>query len=588
MRPLGIGYLSKLRPDRFSLLLALLSVLGTALILLRVHHGVGVNGDAKYYIEVARALAEGERGVQWVQGQIPQLLWKDYLLWETEPFTFRLDHSAQWPPLYSVLLAICGGFVFDARDVAGPLNAVAFGLTIFFAGQWLRSAVLSQLLVMLGCSAILFSVGVTWIASWAYSESIFILFVILALFHISRSLQSWDRSSLIWAAVFTALACLTRYTGIVLMLIMVALLILRSGPVYVGKLKHIGLYLAISATPLALWLFRNYVVTESLTGPARGSERSVPFVKQVGRGLSSIEAWNPLMVDLRSLLLQIDVLTGRVIGAFEAGAILFALFMFVLWGILRWWRDGTGDHRLTCLAVAGSYAFCHIIFTNVNAALGNVILEARHIIPAYIPLVVVIIIGTDFLVNNQRRILVPAVGSSRGRVPFSTIAIFLLVICVSYTGIVSVRDTHRAVFNPEYGWNAYVYNAEHIKVDTTSLIDYLSDRIGDSAPTIKDHFDLYTNERELIYFREGCSQEDLARRISLEIVPANPLHLSGIRKNFGMDILSFYPTRQGVMLDDSCLAVAPLPRYDAELITTGQRGDGGEVWEVTFRPLDLE
>ena len=579
-----IRYPSLSRPDHLDLLLVLLGVLGTVLILLRLQHGVGVNGDAKYYIEVARALAEGERGIQWLMGQIPQLLWKDYLLWETEPFTFRLDHSAQWPPLYSVLLAIFGGFVFDARDVAGPLNAVAFGLTIFFAGQWLRSAVRSQLLVMLGCSAILFSVGVTWIASWAYSESIFILFVILALFHSSRSLKSWDRSSLIWAAVFTALACLTRYTGIALMLIMVALLILRSGPVYLGKLKHIGLYLAISATPLAFWLFRNYLVTESLTGPARGSERSVPFVKQVGRGLSSIEAWNPLMVDLRSLLLPIDILTGRVIGVLEAGAILFALFTFVLWGTLRWWRDRAGNHRLACLAVAGSYAFCHIIFTNVNAALGNVILEARHIIPAYIPLVVVTIIGTDFLVNNQRWISVPAVGSSRGKLSFSTIAIVSLVICISYTGIVSVRDTHRAVFNPEYGWYAYVYNAEHISIETPSLTNYLYDRVGDSPPIVRGHFDLYIADRALIYFREECSSEDFAQKISLRVVPANGLSLSGIRKNFGMDILSFYPARQGAMRNGECLAVAPLPKYDIDMIVTGQRGDGGAFWEVEIRP----
>ena len=51
-----------MRSDRFTLLLASLGVLGMALILLRVSHGVGVNGDAKYYIELARALADGRGG----------------------------------------------------------------------------------------------------------------------------------------------------------------------------------------------------------------------------------------------------------------------------------------------------------------------------------------------------------------------------------------------------------------------------------------------------------------------------------------------------------------------------------------------
>ena len=140
--------------------MALLGVLGTSLILLRLYHGVGLNGDARYYIEVARALAEGERGIQWLLGHAHELLWGDYAVWGEDPYVFRRDQSALWPPLYSILLVLFGGFVFDARDIAGPLNDVAFGLTIYVAGQWLRLAVRSRFLVVLGCAAILFSVTV--------------------------------------------------------------------------------------------------------------------------------------------------------------------------------------------------------------------------------------------------------------------------------------------------------------------------------------------------------------------------------------------------------------------------------------------
>ena len=163
----------------------------------------------------------------------------------------------------------------------------------------------------------------------------------------------------------------------------------------------------------------------------------------------------------------------------------------------------------------------------------------------------------------------------------------MFLICIGYAGYVSVRDTYGAVFNPEYGWNAYVYNAEHISVDTTSLSDYLYDRVGDSTPIVNDYFDLYIDDRTLIYFKEECSGEDFARKISLRVVPVNSLSLSGIQKNFGMDILSFYPARQGAMLDGKCLALAPLPGYASELITTGQRGEDAEVWEVTLRPGDI-
>ena len=585
MGRIGRGRLTKLSIDRFGLLLALFGVLGATLILIRVHHGVGVNGDAKYYIEVARALAEGDRGLHWILGQTPTLLWDDYSVWGTDPFVFHLGHSAQWPPLYSVLLAVFGGFVFDARDVAGPLNAITFGLTIFVAGQWMRLVVRSRLLVVLGCAAILFSVTVAGRATWAYSETAFILFVTLALFNATRYLNEQNRSSLIWAAAFTALACLTRYSGIVLMLSVVSVLTLRSGPDHIDRAKRSLLYLTISATPLALWLLRNYLLTESLTGP-RGEAKGGPFVNHAARGLSSMEAWNPLMVDLRALVLPLGPETGRIVGVLVAGALLLALAGIVFWGSLRWWRAGAADRRLGCLVVAGSYAFLHIVFTNANAALGNLTLDARQVIAVYVPLLVVTIIGVDLLKSDLRRLPIPAMlsgwGRRDGKLPIYTIVVVVLLVCTGYAGYVSGHDSYRAVFNPEYGWNAYVYNAEHISVDTTSLSDYLHELVGDSTPVAREHFDLYLTEDSLLYFREGCTQEDFARKISLRVVPANPIHLSGIRKNFGMDILSFYPARQGAMQNDRCLAIAPLPAYEVEAITTGQWNEEARFWEVSI------
>ena len=580
--------ISRFGQDRFSLILVTLSILGTILILLRLYHGVGVNGDAKYYIELARALAEVERGTQWLLGQTPQLLWMDYTRWGEAPFVFSLEGSALWPPFYSALLAVFGGFAFDARDVAGPLNAVAFGLTIFVTGRLLRSVVRSHLLAALGCMAILFSVTVAWKASWAYSEAVFILLATLALFYASRYLKLRDRSSLIWAAAFAAMACLTRYSGIVLALTLVALILIRSGPTYLDRLRHAGLCLAISIAPLVLWLFRNYHLTDSLTGPSRGSAKGGPFVNHVGRGLSSMEAWNPLMVDIRALALPIGPEVGRVFGVLVAGTVLLVLFTYVLWGVTRWWRGGAEDRRLGCLAVVGSYVFFHVAFTNANAALGNLTLDARQVIPAYVPLVIVIIIGIDMLPDHFRRGSIRALAPDRirhhGKKALSTVAVTLLAICVGYAGIVSGRDTYGAIFNPEVNWNAYVYNAEHTSVDTAALSEHLKNRVGESAPVARDHFDLYLGDRELLYFRKGCSAEDFARKIELRVVPVNPLHLSGIRKNFGMDILSFYPARQGAMQGDTCLAIAPLPKYDADIITTGQWGDGINLWEVSFHP----
>ena len=230
-----------------------------------------------------------------------------------------------------------------------------------------------------------------------------------------------------------------------------------------------------------------------------------------------------------------------------------------------------------------------------NAPSGYFPLDSRQMIPAYVPLVVVIVIAADMLLSGRDSLAfpkwltgVPAIGSlAHGKERLLTSAtIATLVVCVSYAGFVSIRDTHTAVFDPEYGYNAYVYNSEHIHIETTSVSEYLEELVGDAEPVVMSHFDLYVGDDSLIYFRDECDLEDFERRIHLRVEPVNKLVLSGIRKNFGVDFLGFYPSRQGIILDGKCLMVAPLPEYDIERITTGQSSDRGNVefWDVSFAP----
>ena len=564
---------------RFTLLLAGLGVLGTAIVLLRVAHGVGVSDDAKYYIELARALAEGERGLEWLSGQLTELVWEDDSRW-TGPYAYSLDHSAWWPPLYPTLLAISGGFALDPRSVAGPFNAVAFGLTVFIAGQWLRARVRAYFLIVLGCALIAFSVALTLTASLAYSEAAFILLTVLALLNADEFLKSGERSALLWAAAFSALACLTRYSGVVLVLTVVPLLALQPGPALRERLRRIGVYLTLSTGPLAVWLLRNYLVTETFTGP-RGTYTGTPLVVNIGRSLTSIEAWNPLAADVRFLILPFNRTVEWVIGGVAAGVVLLALAALVAWWALRWWTDKTRslNSRHTAITVAGIYAFGHMAFTIANAGLGNLALYPRQLTPMYVPLVVVVIVAADALLSNRHR--VPRAVS---RAPQVLIA--ALVICAGYAAYVSARDTHTALLNPEYGLNAYVYNAEHIDIETASVKDYLDGLVGDSGPVVRAHFDLYFDDGSLIYFKEECSREDFEHRVFLWIFPVTNLSLPGIHKNVGVEHLSFYPARQGVRMNGECLAIAPLPEYDITLITTGQRRGDTALWEVDIAPAE--
>ena len=123
-------------------------MLGAVLILARqVTYGVGLSADFVAYLSTARSLLAGEGFIQ-IHG------WP-YL---------------HWPPLYPMLLAAASLFAFDPYDVAGPLNAAVFGLTLFVAGQYLRRHVQHPLLVLWACLAIMLAIPLTRVASQAISE----------------------------------------------------------------------------------------------------------------------------------------------------------------------------------------------------------------------------------------------------------------------------------------------------------------------------------------------------------------------------------------------------------------------------------
>ena len=573
----------RLRPDGLTFLLVCLAALGLGIILLRISHGVLVNGDAKYYIEFARALTDGERGLLWVLGKSPYLLWEDYSKWE-QPTQLGLASSGSYPPFYPVVLAVASGLLIDPRSVAGPLNAVVFGMTILVAGHWLRQRVRSRLLLVTGCLAVVFSAPAAWMATQAFSEALFILLSTCALYYGDKCLTSTERSSLVQSAIFTSLACLTRYSGVVLIMVVLPLLVVQHGVPASVKRVRIGQFLAISMLPLALWVLRNYLVTGLMAGPRTASPRS--FIENVARTLNTLEAWNPLLVDLRVVSIEVDPQVGMIIGALLAGVVLLTLAGFVAHGVLIWWRGSGERGQGALLPVAGAFAFGYMAFMVVTASVVKFDpLASRLLVPVYIPLVLLTMVGADRLLSRRDVLRTSPARSGRGGVRYAYLMVIptaMLVVSTIYGGFISLRDTATAVVNPEYGQNAYVYNAENIDIDGASL-EHLKGRVG--APDVRSHFDLHLNEGTLIYGKSPCLPEDMERRIFLHIAPANPVDLPGFRKFAGYDDLGFFPNRQGVRSNGECWAVAPLPGYDLKLIRTGQTNmTGDRLWEVEFDP----
>jgi len=362
-----------IRPDRFTLVLAGLAVLGGALVLARqVAYGVGVEWDSINYLSAARSLLAGDGFVQVVQEVA--------------------GAYARWPPLYPMLLAASGFLVFDPRDVAGPLNAVIFGVTVFVAGRWLRRRIRSQFLVVGACLAVMLAIPLTRAASYAMSEMPFILFTTLSLVWIDEFLLGGKRTDLVWAGVFTALACLTRYIGVVVLVVVVPLMLLRPGVALMEKVKQCAAYALISLIPVGLWILRNVMQVGEPFGPRESPDYTL--AEALDSILGDMSRWAIFLPTTGAVRLVAVVFVGIALLALAAAVGYVAALSSRRDSPLRGWSS---------FSVFGGFALVYLVSLT---ALGTVTsvwpLSGRMLAPAYIPLLFAGVFALDkFLVSGR-------------------------------------------------------------------------------------------------------------------------------------------------------------------------------------------
>ena len=362
-----------IRPDRFTLVLTALAVLGGALVLSRqIAYGVGVEWDSINYLSAARSLLAGDGFVQVVQEVA--------------------GAYARWPPLYPMLLAASSFLVFDPWDVAGPLNAVFFGVTVFVAGRWLRRRIRSQFLVVGACLAVILAIPLTRAASYAMSEMPFILFTTLSLVWIDEFLLGGKRTDLVWAGVFTALACLTRYIGVVVLVVVVPLMLLRPGVALMEKVKQCAAYALVSLIPLGLWILRNVMQVGEPFGPRESPDYTL--AEALDSILGDMSRWAIFLPTTGAVRLGAIVFVGIALLALAAAVGYVAA------------RSSRGDSFLrgwSSFSVFGGFALVYLVSLT---ALGTVTsvwpLSGRMLAPAYIPLLFAGVFALDkFLVSGR-------------------------------------------------------------------------------------------------------------------------------------------------------------------------------------------
>ena len=254
------------RVDDFTLLLAALSALGVVLVLARqIVYGVGLAGDSLEYLAIAGNVLAGE-GLTYLTGA---------------PATL-------WPPLYPLLLAGATLGIVAPLDVAGPLNAVIFGLTIFAVGHYLRQRLESRFPVVWVCIAIALSIPLADLASSAVTTPAFMLLATAALIRADTFLVEGRTSSLVWAGVFSALAWQTRYLGVAVPVVVGLTLLFQPGASLRQRVRRCAGFSLLAGAPMALWLLSNRLIAGVMTGHDWPIEYRLPAILgDIGEGL-----WN--------------------------------------------------------------------------------------------------------------------------------------------------------------------------------------------------------------------------------------------------------------------------------------------------------
>lgn len=226
--------------------LIMLSLAGVAIVLLITKPGVGVNGDAVWYLQGAQNILSGhgysiERG----DGFLP---------------------ITMFPPFYSILLALLGASGIPISDIARILNAALFGYTVFLSG-WLIYRLSKEVWAgIVGSAIIVLFRDLIFVHAWALTEPLYIALTLTCLAITALYLQSSRERYLAIASLFAGLAVITRYVGLSLVASLCVWSLGFDHKSWNQRLRNTIMAGVIGFLPLAGWMMRNRLLGLTAVG----------------------------------------------------------------------------------------------------------------------------------------------------------------------------------------------------------------------------------------------------------------------------------------------------------------------------------
>ena len=318
-------------------------------------YGVGLSPDSVGYIRLARDISEN--GLAFLSE----------------------SKAVQQPPFFPAVLALLSRLTgSDPFNVARSLNVVssaAFSvITMLSVARVGTPLPITLATGFLGC----FSIPLIHVFSYAWTEPSFILEVYGVFLIVTSSGPNLPTA--LASGFVTAAACLTRYSGLVLIpLVSTYLLLVGSGPM-TRRLKFVLAYAATPCLLSALYLLRNYSVSSYIFGE---------------RGPSNFGlAANVSLAAKTSVTWFLPERIGSWLTRGITSCATAELGFFVLLGMLGWFqRDRIADvirgsHRIVALCAVFVLVYTgFIVWTSTMVAYDAI--DDRLLAPVYPSLLVV-------------------------------------------------------------------------------------------------------------------------------------------------------------------------------------------------------
>jgi hypothetical protein len=210
-------------------------------------HGIGVRTDSVEYLWGSENLAKGI-GLGRLNG-----------FGEFRAIT-------HWPPLYPALLALPQLAGLNGLASARLLGALSLGLMVILLGLTIaRLTHGSPWYTAFGTLVLLTSYALWNTSLYAMTEPLYMVLGLLAFLFLDSYLTTQKPVWLYSTAVLLALGLLTRYAAGAMVVAAVFALTLQAGQSLKKKVTDVLILGAIAVLPLALWMLRNLLLTDTAT-----------------------------------------------------------------------------------------------------------------------------------------------------------------------------------------------------------------------------------------------------------------------------------------------------------------------------------